>query len=206
MRKTLASFVVAAAVLAGCGGGDDTTTEAASSPDPTGSAASTTPSPTAASGSPTDDGPGEDEGPESEGPESEGPEDAGTDDRGDGARRTGPVVTTSGSQFGTMLFDGTGQAIYLFDKETGPRAACYGECAAAWPPVLTDELPKAAGRVREGLLGTTERRDGSTQVTYGGHPLYYYAHEGKDEVLCHDVREYGGLWLVVRPDGQPAPA
>ena len=46
----------------------------------------------------------------------------------------------------------------------------------------------------------------SRQVTYAGHPLYFYAHEGKYEVLCHDVVEYGGTWLVVRPDGTPAPA
>ena len=58
---------------------------------------------------------------------------------------------------------------------------------------------------RPSLLGTTVRRDGSRQVTYAGHPLYSYAHEGKYQVLCHDVEEYGGVWLVVRPDGRPAP-
>lgn len=45
------------------------------------------------------------------------------------------------------------------------------------------------------------RADGSTQVTYGGHPLYYSAHEGKYQVLCHNVTEFGGRWLVVSPDG-----
>lgn len=104
-----------------------------------------------------------------------------------------------------MLFDRSGQAIYLFEKESGPRAACYGACAAAWPPVLTDGRPRAVGDVRQRLLGTTTRRDGSRQVTYGGHPLYYYAHEDKGEVLCHDVEQFGALWLVVRPDGGPAP-
>jgi predicted lipoprotein with Yx(FWY)xxD motif len=118
----------------------------------------------------------------------------------------GQVVTVRGSNFGPMLFDDTGQAIYLFDKETSTTAECYGECADAWPPVLTEGEPVADGRARQGLLGTTERRDGTRQVTYDGHPLYYYAHEGKNQVLCHDVREYGGLWLVVEPDGDPAPA
>jgi hypothetical protein len=41
-------------------------------------------------------------------------------------------------------------------------------------------------------------------VTYGGHPLYYYAHEGPGQVLCHDVIEFGGRWLVVTPDGVAA--
>jgi predicted lipoprotein with Yx(FWY)xxD motif len=103
-----------------------------------------------------------------------------------------------------MLFDASRQAIYLFDKERTTTPECYRACAVAWPPVLTKGLPRAAGAVRAGLLGTTKRTDGTRQVTYAGHPLYYYAHEGKGEVTCHDVREYGGLWLVVTPQGKPA--
>lgn len=118
--------------------------------------------------------------------------------------QTGIVLKTDSSDFGAMLFDRTGQAIYLFDRETGRRPECYGACAEAWPPVLTDGLPRGTGDVRTGLLGTTRREDGSTQVTYADHPLYYYAHEGKNEVLCHDVSEFGGLWLVVTPRGEPA--
>jgi predicted lipoprotein with Yx(FWY)xxD motif len=105
-----------------------------------------------------------------------------------------------------MLFDAGGQPIYLFTAEAGDRPACYDACADDWPPVLTEGRPRASDGVREGLLGTTRRADGRAQVTYAGHPLYYYAHEGAYEVLCHDVEEYGGTWLVVRPDGKPAPA
>ncbi|RYU11655.1 hypothetical protein ETU37_12870 [Nocardioides iriomotensis] len=105
-----------------------------------------------------------------------------------------------------MLFDGRGQAIYLFDRETSSRPRCYGACAAAWPPVLARGLPRVRGSVRDELLGTVRRRDGRRQVTYGGHPLYYYAHEGPGQVLCHDVAEYGGTWLVVTPAGRAAPA
>lgn len=115
------------------------------------------------------------------------------------------TISTGDSEFGTMLFDTSGQAIYLFDKERTSRAECYDECAEDWPPVLTRGMPQAAGRARAALLGTTRRTDGSTQVTYDDHPLYYYAHEGPGQVLCHDVSEYGGLWLVVMPNGQPAP-
>jgi predicted lipoprotein with Yx(FWY)xxD motif len=70
--------------------------------------------------------------------------------------------------------------------------------------VLTEGPPGADGEVDAALLGTTERDDGSVQVTYNGHPLYFYAHEGKNEVLCHDVAEFGGVWLVVTPAGEPA--
>ena len=60
----------------------------------------------------------------------------------------------------------------------------------------------AAGLVRQGLLGTVLRRSGAKQVTYGGHQLYLYAHEGPGQILCQNVREFGGLWLVVRPNGK----
>jgi predicted lipoprotein with Yx(FWY)xxD motif len=103
-----------------------------------------------------------------------------------------------------MLYDASGQPIYLFDAETTSRPECYGICAKAWPPVLTKGKPRPAGAVEPDLLGTTRRRDGSPPITYAGHPLYFYAHEGKYQVLCHNVTEYGGTWLVVKPNGQPA--
>ena len=132
---------------------------------------------------------------------------AGSGDTGSGSPPTGAaevVIRTGGSAYGRMLFDGQQQAIYLFDRETGSRPRCYGECAAAWPPVLADGQPRAKGAVRDDLLGTVERRDGKVQVTYAGHPLYYYAHEGPGQVLCHDIVEFGGTWLVVTPRGEPA--
>lgn len=115
----------------------------------------------------------------------------------------GTTVVAAESEFGAMLFDATGQAIYLFDVETTTEPRCYDSCAVAWPPVLTDGAPLAGPGVEQSLLGTTPRTDGRTQVTYGGHPLYFYAHEGKHEVKCHDVFLNGGNWYVVRPDGQP---
>jgi predicted lipoprotein with Yx(FWY)xxD motif len=117
----------------------------------------------------------------------------------------GTAITTSDSEFGVMLFDERGQAIYLFDRETSGQPDCYADCAAAWPPVLTTGDPQATGDVRPDRLGTVQRSDGTAQVTYAGHPLYFYAHEGPGEVLCHDVVEYGGTWLVVTPEGTPAP-
>jgi predicted lipoprotein with Yx(FWY)xxD motif len=121
-------------------------------------------------------------------------------------KRAGTEIIVADSEYGAMLFDRTGQPIYLFTAETSARPACYGDCAQDWPPVLTTGAPRGAGAVRDGLLGTTRRTDGGRQVTYNGHPLYFYAHEGKYQVLCHDVVEYGGTWLVVRPDGTAAPS
>lgn len=117
----------------------------------------------------------------------------------------GTTIIAAKSNFGEILYDASGQAIYLFDAEQSDRPECYDACAEAWPPVLTDGTPRETGDVRAKLLGTTRRSDGSTQVTYDGHPLYFYADEGKYEVLCHDVEGFGGTWLAVQPGGGPAP-
>lgn len=119
-------------------------------------------------------------------------------------RRRGTRIRAIDSQFGTIVGDGRGQAVYLFDKEQSSRSECYGECARAWPPVLTKGRPRAGEGVRKRLLGTTRRRNGTRQVTYDGRPLYYYVDDAPGRVLCHNVLEFGGLWLVVRPDGTPA--
>ena len=115
--------------------------------------------------------------------------------------KPGTEITVSSSQFGEVIFDGDNQAIYLFDKETDSKPQCYGGCAEAWPPVLTKGEPAATGDANEKLLGTTRRDDGTTQVTYAGQPLYYYAHEEPGQVLCHNVSGFGGLWLVLDANG-----
>jgi predicted lipoprotein with Yx(FWY)xxD motif len=122
------------------------------------------------------------------------------------ARGGGPRVEVVDSDYGRVIADGKGEALYLFDREKRGRSACYGDCAKAWPPLLAEAGgPVAAEGARQGLLGTTRRRNGKLQVTYAGHPLYYYVHDTPGEILCHDVAEFGGLWLVVRPNGRPAP-
>ncbi len=114
---------------------------------------------------------------------------------------TGTVITTGDSKYGSMLFDTKGQAIYIWQLEDSATAECYGDCAKEWPPVLTDGAPIASADVNGQLLGTTKRTDGTTQVTYNGHPLYYYAHEKAGEVECHNIRTHGGLWWVIQPNG-----
>ena len=117
--------------------------------------------------------------------------------------RRGITVRAVRSQYGTILANGAGRAFYLFDKERSRKSECYGDCAAAWPPVLTKGRPIAGPGIRRGLLGTTRRRDGRLQVTYRGRPMYYYVADAPGRVLCHDVFEFGGRWLVVQPNGRP---
>jgi predicted lipoprotein with Yx(FWY)xxD motif len=116
----------------------------------------------------------------------------------------GTTIKTLGSEYGKVLFSKSDRAIYYFDKESGRTPKCYGDCAKAWPPVLTSGKPQAAGAARAGLLGTTQRGN-KKQVTYDGHPLYFYAHDPEGEVLCHDIEEFGGLWLAVKPNGGSPP-
>ncbi len=120
-------------------------------------------------------------------------------------RKPDTRIVASASEFGQMLFDSKGQAIYLFDIETTSKPRCYDACAEAWPPVLTTGHPVAGQGVEKSMLATTKRADGTVQVTYNNHPLYFYAHEGKREVKCHDVFLNGGNWYVVQPGGDPAP-
>jgi predicted lipoprotein with Yx(FWY)xxD motif len=115
---------------------------------------------------------------------------------------SGVTVSTHGSDYGTIVADGEGRALYLFEKETSDRSECYGACAQAWPPLLTKGAPRGAGGAQASQLGTTKRSDGSTQVTYNGHPLYYCVDDtAPGEVGCQNVNEFGGLWLVVDPNG-----
>jgi predicted lipoprotein with Yx(FWY)xxD motif len=118
-------------------------------------------------------------------------------------RPRGIRVRTVSSQFGRVVADRRGQAFYFFDKERGSKSECYGDCAKAWPPVLTKGRPVAGKGVSRRLLGTTRRRDGRRQLTYRGRPVYYYVSDAPGRILCQNVTEFGGRWLVIRPDGTP---
>jgi predicted lipoprotein with Yx(FWY)xxD motif len=112
------------------------------------------------------------------------------------ASAAAPTVTVRSSQYGRILFDGRGFALYAFTADARGRSTCSGACAKAWPPYIVKTKPR--GR----LLGTTRRAGGSLQVTYAGRPLYYYVGDRKPgQILCQNVAEFGGLWLVVRPGG-----
>jgi predicted lipoprotein with Yx(FWY)xxD motif len=106
------------------------------------------------------------------------------------------------TQYGSVLVDGNGHALYLFTRERTPTSRCYGACAASWPPFLTATSPVAGTGAQSALLGTTRRAGGTTQVTYAGHPLYYYVGDHRrGEVLCQGVEEFGGIWYVVTRRG-----
>jgi predicted lipoprotein with Yx(FWY)xxD motif len=118
-------------------------------------------------------------------------------------RRPGKKLRVVSSSYGRVVADGRGEALYLFDRDRNKRSRCYGECARAWPPVLTRGRPRSGKGVKARLLGTAKRKNGRLQVTYRNHPLYYYVADAPGRILCQNVDEFGGLWLVVEPSGNP---
>jgi predicted lipoprotein with Yx(FWY)xxD motif len=107
------------------------------------------------------------------------------------------------TRYGSVLFDGRDRVLYGFTRDRrGGASRCYGACAAAWPVYFSGGKVRALRGVKQSLIGTVRRRNGRLQVTYNGWPLYFYAHEGPREVKCQNVSEFGGLWLVMRPNGR----
>jgi predicted lipoprotein with Yx(FWY)xxD motif len=112
------------------------------------------------------------------------------------------TVTVHASSYGRILFDGTGFALYAFTKDGRGPSSCSGACAAAWPPFVVPSRARAGAGVSGSLLGTVRRRGGRLQATYGGRPLYYYVGDRRPlQVLCQNVAEFGGTWLVLRANG-----
>jgi predicted lipoprotein with Yx(FWY)xxD motif len=120
------------------------------------------------------------------------------------AARSGTgTLKAHSSRYGKILFDGRGRVLYLFARDRGGRSSCSGACAKTWPPFLTSGAPRALADVNAKLLGTTKRSDGTLQVTYAKHPLYYFKEDIKPgQIKCQNVSNFGGLWLVVAPNGK----
>jgi predicted lipoprotein with Yx(FWY)xxD motif len=116
---------------------------------------------------------------------------------------SGPAqVATHGSGQTGFLTDGSGRSVYLFESDHGMVSTCNGACVSAWPPLTTSGQPTAAAGARTGLLGTITRSDGSKQVTYAGHPLYYYAGDAQPgQTNGEGLNGFGAQWYLVSPGG-----
>lgn len=116
------------------------------------------------------------------------------------------TVSTGHTKLGTFIAGRNGITLYLFEKDKDHHASksrCYGECATAWPPLLTNGAPIAVGKARRTLLGTTKRKNGDVQVTYNGHPMYYFAGDSKaGQTRGEGSKEFGAEWDVVNPKGK----
>jgi predicted lipoprotein with Yx(FWY)xxD motif len=127
--------------------------------------------------------------------------DADSDPGGDGSGEgPGPWLSVSDSDLGPILVDGEGFTLYALVSSNGDPEACTGPCAEIWPPATFDETGTAGSELDPTRIGRTNRADGTTQVVYGGHPLYRYL----DDSLPGDVNGQGvnDVWFVIDPNGQ----
>jgi predicted lipoprotein with Yx(FWY)xxD motif len=119
------------------------------------------------------------------------------------AKARGPKLTITDSDYGSILANGRGRALYLFTADSGKASSCSGDCATAWPPYIVKRKPVAGPGVKAGKIGVTRRSDGRLQATYAGHPVYFYVGDNEPgEVLCQAVNEFGGFWYVLRASGR----
>jgi predicted lipoprotein with Yx(FWY)xxD motif len=120
-----------------------------------------------------------------------------------GATSGGARLNIATPPLGRILVDSKGITLYDFPPDKGKVSVCYGACAALWPPLITHGKPVAGPGVRPALLGTTKRKDGKQQVTYGGHPLYYFVSDRKPgQTTGQGVNQFGGPWWVISPAGK----
>ena len=103
---------------------------------------------------------------------------------------------------GKFLVDGQGRALYLFEADKSTTSTCTGACAAAWPPVTVSGTAQAGSGITESLLGTVKRADGTEQVTYNHHPLYYFAGDsGPGMAKGQASKDFGADWYVLNAKG-----
>lgn len=110
------------------------------------------------------------------------------------------VMVTKNDKLGSILADDEGNTLYLLTKDTKSTATCYEQCAAVWPPLLTAGAPEAGDGADAAMLGTTTRTDGTTQVTYNGWPLYFYAKDQKPGDT--NGQGVGDVWFVLSATGE----
>jgi predicted lipoprotein with Yx(FWY)xxD motif len=181
----LAALVAMAVVIAGCGGGSSSSSESSS-------------------GSSNENASSESSSRYGSGGESESK--SASAEPAAGAESGAGVVSLGNAQkLGMVLVDSNGMTLYDFHKDKGTTSSCYGACAEAWPPMLTEGGPTVGNGAMASKLGTTERKDGTTQVTYAGHPLYTFVEDKKPgEANGNDVSAFGAQWYALKGSGEEA--
>jgi predicted lipoprotein with Yx(FWY)xxD motif len=114
------------------------------------------------------------------------------------ATGAGTVIKTASGAAGIWLTDQTGKTLYIYTKDTGTTSTCYAACATNWPPFTATGSVTVNGQFLDAsLVGSTKRTDGTTQVTYGGKPLYYFAADS----AAGDIKGQGvgGVWYLLGP-------
>jgi predicted lipoprotein with Yx(FWY)xxD motif len=181
---------VVALAIAGCGGGSSSTSESSSG---SSNENASSESKESSSGS-------------RYGGSSESENKSASSESAPGAESGAGVVSLGNVQkLGMVLVDSNGMTLYDFHKDKGTTSSCYGPCAEGWPPMLTEGEPTVGNGATASKLGTTERKDGTMQVTYAGHPLYTFVEDKKPgEANGNDTSAFGAQWYALKGNGEEA--
>ena len=121
------------------------------------------------------------------------------------------LTVQNSAEHGAYIADAEGRALYLFEADTQGQggadamSTCKDDCAAAWPPLTSVGPMQASEGISGDLIGTIQREDGTTQVTYNGWPLYYYVKDqAQGDTTGHDIEDFGAEWYLLTPQGEKA--
>ncbi len=117
------------------------------------------------------------------------------------AGKSATVNVASNTALGKFITDGDGMTLYMYPPDKRADSVCYDDCAKRWPPFLTEtgKVDSKSTDIKASLFGTTKRKEGTTQVTFNGWPLYYFANDKKaGDTLGQGT---GDIWWVMTPDG-----
>ena len=116
--------------------------------------------------------------------------------------KTSSSISLGTTKVGRVLVAANGRTLYLFTADRGTKSVCYRQCASYWPPLIAQK-PTAGAGLKASLLGTTKRRDGKLQVTYAGHPLYFFTEDKTaGDVKGQGYIHFGGAWWVMSALGK----
>ena len=115
---------------------------------------------------------------------------------------SGATVQTRNTGLGNILVDSKGRTVYLFTKDMGNSATCTGTCLSYWPPVQANGNLQVGGGASATQLATITTPGGGHQLSYAGHPLYYFVGDHKaGDTSGEALDQFGGLWYALAPNG-----
>jgi predicted lipoprotein with Yx(FWY)xxD motif len=118
------------------------------------------------------------------------------------ASGTPATIGVVNGDLGEILVDSQGRTLYMFQKDSGTKSTCFGECAVNWPPLRVSGKPTEGNGANPALVGTTSRPTGEPQVTYDGHPLYLFdGDKNAGDTSGEGVNAFGGNWYALTPAG-----
>ena len=112
------------------------------------------------------------------------------------------AIDVRATALGRTLVDAKGRTLYLFEADKSNASNCSGACLSIWPPLTSGAKPQAKGGVLAAKIGTISNTGGKHQVTYNGHPLYYYVGDQKPgDTKGQGLNQFGAEWYVLAPTG-----